>query len=108
MMLKERTNGIGWIIALSAVMLSVQPALGQLEEDPWPMFRHDLRHTGRSEYSTEGNMGDILWSFWTAPSALGLSSPAIDKNGTIYVGWADWFDGGLWAIYPGGTKKWEY
>jgi outer membrane protein assembly factor BamB len=37
-----------------------------------------------------------------------LSSPAIDKDGTIYIGDSDHVDGCFYAINPDGTEKWKY
>ena len=32
-------------------------------DSPWPMFMHDVRHTGRSPYSTADNPYDEKWYF---------------------------------------------
>lgn len=69
----------------------------------WPMFRHDLQHTGQSEYSTSANGGQKAWEFTTAGYVY--SSPAVAPDGTIYVGSGD---GKLYAINPDGTKKWSF
>ncbi|RLF50143.1 MAG: hypothetical protein DRN19_05105, partial [Thermoplasmata archaeon] len=68
---------------------------------PWPMYRRDMRHTGRSPYGKAGCTGVLKWKVkigW-----LISSSPAIDKEGTIYIG-SD--NCKLYAIYPNGTIKW--
>lgn len=76
-------------------------------ESPWPMFRHDLEHTGRSPYT--GPATPTL--HWTFPANDGIaSSPTIGLDGTIYVG-AGWhfagaYDSCLYAINPDGTLKW--
>jgi outer membrane protein assembly factor BamB len=67
----------------------------------WPMYCHDLRHTGRSPYSTVDNHGTEKWRFDTIEWACG--SPVIDVDSVIYIGSND-----LWAIYPNGTLKWKY
>ena len=114
-------------------------------DSPWPMFGHDVRHTGQSPYSTADNPGIEKWRFecdWVEDAPIidsdgiiylgggygglpwyifaiyangslswryktdGLilgSSPAIDENGTIYIG--SW-DCKLYAINPNGTNKW--
>jgi hypothetical protein len=53
-------------------------------KSPWPMFSHDLRHTGRSPYNIYGDLPVVLWNY----SIKGLihSSPVIDEEGTIYIG----------------------
>jgi outer membrane protein assembly factor BamB len=74
-----------------------------LMDSAWPMFQHDVCHTGRSPYGKSGNwfvekwnkeLGDILYS-----------SPAIDKNGIIYIGGLNKY---FYAINPNGTLKWRY
>ncbi len=69
---------------------------------PWPMFHHDTQHTGRSPY-TGPNYNTILWTYNTGGEVN--SSPAIDENGTIYVGSEDH---NLYALNPDGTLKWTY
>ena len=76
----------------------IQPLDG-LMNSPWPMQSHDIRHTGRSPYSTIDTW-DEIWNFnisgWPC-------SPTIDKNGNIYIGGYN-----LYAVYPNGTLKWSY
>jgi outer membrane protein assembly factor BamB len=65
----------------------------------WPMYCHDVRHTGQSPYNTINTTGEEKWL-----TSLGHwieGSPVIDKNGVIYVGGDDFF-----AVYPNGTIKW--
>jgi outer membrane protein assembly factor BamB len=74
-----------------------------LQDSPWPMFCHDMRHTGRSEYDTSRNTGKEKWRFemdnWVD------SSPAIGDDGTIYVGSHDSY---LYAVNHDGTLKWKF
>jgi len=71
-------------------------------DSPWPMYCHDVRHTGRSSFSTNSNLGQEKWRFPTDFWVEG--DPVIDKEGIIYFG------SGLdfYAIYPDGTVKWNY
>jgi len=48
--------------------------------------------------------GSYKWRYKTNGLIWG-SSPAIDENGTIYVGSWDW---NLYALYPNGTMKWRF
>ncbi|MDI6810261.1 MAG: PQQ-binding-like beta-propeller repeat protein [archaeon] len=73
-----------------------------LANSPWPMFRHDPQHTGRSPY-TGPETPTLKWSYVTRGCIR--SSPAIGSDGTIYVGSED---GNLYAINPDGTLKWSY
>jgi len=50
--------------------------------DSWPMFRHDLNHTGYSS-STGPNTNNTLWSYTTGGNVF--SSPAV-VGGMVYVG----------------------
>lgn len=70
-------------------------------DSPWPMYCHDVRHTGRSPYSTADIWGDEKWRFETDHHVRG--SPVIDNEGTIYVGSTE-----LFAVYQNGTLKWSY
>ena len=69
----------------------------------WPMFHHDVQHTGQSQFNTSGNPGMLKWKFTTG-GAIG-SSPAIGADGTLYVGSSD---KNLYAINPDGTQKWAF
>jgi outer membrane protein assembly factor BamB len=88
------------IVVQSSLSLS---GIGGLDDSPWPMFRHDLKHTGLSPYDTSTNPGKLKWSF-TIGSWVD-SSTAIGSDGTIYVG----SDGHkLYAINPDGIEKWNF
>jgi outer membrane protein assembly factor BamB len=66
----------------------------------WPMYCHDVRHTGRSPYSTTNNIGFEKWRL--SLHGLVWGAPVIDDNGIIYIG--AW---NFYAIYPNGTIKWQ-
>ena len=72
-----------------------------LMDSPWPMFRHDVHHTGRSPYGKDGCTALLKWKI--SISGIFLAHPVIDKNGIIYTGS---YYGGLYAIYPNGTIRW--
>jgi len=76
---------------------------GCLQNSSWPMFHHDVRHTGRSPFGMSGGWYNVKWKF--RMDGMVISSPAIDKNGTLYVG----SDGEscLFAIFSNGTEKWR-
>jgi len=71
-------------------------------KSPWPMFRHDLQHTGQSPY-LGAPINTLKWKFKT--DGWVDSSPAIGSDGTIYVGSRDCY---LYAINPDGTLKWKF
>jgi outer membrane protein assembly factor BamB len=95
-----------WIIAALAIVAAATPTVShaQLATSPWPMFQHDLAHTGRSQFSTSSNPGTLKWKFATGSSFLG-SSPAVGADGTIYIGSEG---GNLYAVNPNGTEKWTF
>lgn len=67
---------------------------GGLMDSPWPMICHDVRHTGRSPYSTASNPGTEKWRFKTDGWVDG--APVIDVDGIIYSGS---FSGNFYAIF---------
>ena len=81
---------------LSSPRAGIGPA-----NSPWPVFRHDLGHTGRSQVDTSKNNGLEKWEFDTGSSIF--SSPAIDPDGTIYFG-SEYSK--LYALYTNGLNKW--
>ena len=95
-----------WVV-LGALMvvamgLSVGPGEAQLAGTPWPMFHHDLQHTGRSPYLGPQSP-TLAWKFRTASDVN--SSPAIGADGTIYFGSRDNY---LYALNPDGTLWWKF
>jgi outer membrane protein assembly factor BamB len=68
----------------------------------WPMFKHDPRHKGLSEYDTYDNPGVEKWKYFVEHSLH--YTAVIDKDGILYIG--DAFNG-LYAVYPDGTMKWK-
>ncbi|MDB4794680.1 PQQ-binding-like beta-propeller repeat protein [bacterium] len=56
-----------------------------------------------SAFGQELKPGDLIWEFQTEGEVL--SSPAIGRDGTVYVGS---YDRKVYAINPNGTKKWEF
>jgi outer membrane protein assembly factor BamB len=84
---------------------SETPTDGGLQNSSWPMFHHDARHTGRSPYAPIDYQPAVKWKFHI--KGMTVSSPAIDKNGTIYIGAED-FQKSFFAINPNGTEKWHF
>jgi PKD repeat protein len=67
-------------LAALASVLDIEPAFAAT--DWWPMFHHDLGHTGYST-SAAPDTNDTLWEYATGGNVY--SSPAI-VNGKVYVG----------------------
>jgi len=81
-------------------------------EHPWPMFRHDLKHTARTKY-TGPPTPQLAWKYRVDDQIA--SSAAIHADGTIYVGAGvnilnpnDPSDHYLYAFNPEGTLKWKF
>ena len=80
---------------------TVMPVLKDPMDSPWPMYCHDVRHTGRSPYSTANNPGIEKWR--VRPFGyFGYFAPIIDNDDIIYV-----HRGDLYALYPNGVIKWQ-
>ncbi|MFH2036892.1 MAG: PQQ-binding-like beta-propeller repeat protein [Candidatus Zixiibacteriota bacterium] len=95
---------------VSLIFISAAATMAQLNQDsPWPMFRHDVKHTGMSPYTGPGQPV-LKWTYLTNDGVA--SSPSIGADGTIYVGsgwlWRLQTDSALYAINPDGTLKWKY
>ena len=66
-----------------------------LADSPWPMFRGDMMHTGRSSYNTSNNPGKLKWKFQAGGEIF--SSPTLGPNGNIYFCSYDYH---LYSVYP--------
>ena len=78
-----------------------------LMDSAWPMFHHDVRHTGRSPYGPDqaGNWAVVKWKHYLNDYGGAYSSPAIDDDGVLYLGQNDNY---FLSIYPNGTEKWRF
>lgn len=98
------------IVRFTAVILVLAvTASAQVADSPWPMFRHDLSHTGHTPY-TGPAAPTVKWMFQANDGIA--SSPSVGIDGTIYVG-AGWnfvgaADSFLYAINPDGNLKWKF
>jgi outer membrane protein assembly factor BamB len=110
-------NTLRFLIALGVILcLVLSPVIALMPENtaqaqpadsPWPMFRQNPQHTGRSPYSCAAfGVPKLKWSFIAGwPVYPVHSSPAIGADGTIYVG--SW-DGKLYAINSDGSQSWNF
>lgn len=64
--------------------------------------RSDMATTQQNFYSFDAN-GTLRWQFATGGDIE--SSPAIARDGTVYVGS---YDGNLYAVTPDGIEKWRF
>ncbi len=68
--------------------------------DPWPIYHHDMQHTGRSTFNGPASP-TVIWKYASGPFA---SSPVVKADGTIYVG----NNTNLLALDATGNKKWAF
>lgn len=73
-----------------------------LADSAWPMFHHDLQHTGRSD-AVGPQKANLKWTFETGDDII--SSPVIGPRGIIYFGSKD---GKLYTVMPGGIELWSF
>ncbi|GEM_PF-2685121 len=76
---------------------------GDGEKPIWPMFRRDLKNTGRNEDAEMEPSDDITWTFDT--EGWIDSSPVVGSDGTIYIANRE---GELYALSEDGEKRWSY
>ena len=82
---------------------SMQTLYDGILDSPWPMYCHDIHHSGRSPYSTISNPpGIVKWRFDNDRIGALYGSSVVDINGITYFGGLDFF-----ALYPNGTLKWQ-
>src|SRR5215813_4458525 len=75
-------------------------AQAQLANSSWPIYQHDLLHTGRTTIVGPSSVF-IDWGFLAG--AAFRSGPTVAFDGTIYAGGSR----RLYAVNPGpGTQKW--
>ena len=92
------------ILVVLALIMLCSVASAQLADTPWPMYMHDLRHTGQSPYQSLGEV-DVKWvaTGYDFYSTAGYPDPVIGSDGIIYIG----EDNEFFAFYPNGTLKWN-
>jgi outer membrane protein assembly factor BamB len=86
-----------FVVYMSTVFI----CFSQLHDGPWPMFHHDIEHTGRSPY-VGPSTSTCKWSYATADNVR--SSAVISADGTIYLYARDT----LYAFDPDGSVEWTY
>ncbi|MCX6355659.1 MAG: PQQ-binding-like beta-propeller repeat protein [Candidatus Aureabacteria bacterium] len=91
-----------WLFLMIPLCICM-PAYAQPDPaSPWPMFQHDTRHTGRSQYT--GPSGPVLcWSYMTGNSIN--SSPSLSSQGCVYIGSSD---KKLYALNSDGSVRWVF
>ena len=89
------------VLVLSVIIaLAAGSSLAQPSSSPWPMFRHDARHTGRS--TCEGPSACLLkWSYTTG---VITASAAVGTNNSVYIGTDDC----VFSFTHTGALQWTY
>ena len=88
---------------ISTEMNPILPITLGLMDSAWPMYCHDLRHTGRSPYSTASNSGIEVWRFRCGDYVQG--GGVSDQEGNIYFGSRDRY---LYSLNQNGTLRWRF
>jgi PKD repeat protein len=101
--MKKSIGTVMGVLFLSMVLgLTLNVRIVQSAGDWWPMFHHDLAHTGYSS-STAPATNQTLWTYTTGASVG--SSPAV-VNGTVYFGS---YDHKVYAVNAStGAQVWNY
>ena len=96
------------VVLVLAVGPSVVTLDAQLNLGPWPMFRHDLSHTGRADNYNGPEEPGLAWSYFVGDGII--SSPAIGSDGQIYIGSGLWdmTDRRIYALSSTGALLWSY
>jgi outer membrane protein assembly factor BamB len=72
------------LACVACLHASSREAFAQLADSAWPMFQHDMRHTGQSTFNGPASANNLKWIYrGLAPLK---SAPAIGTDGTIYIG----------------------
>lgn len=104
----NKSHWVGGLLLAGVLLTGTGRA--QLADGPWPMFRHDQRHTGQSPYVGPSEV-NLAWTF--VGEDEGLGEPVIGPTGTIYVGARNGRIGGrdkrkFYALHPDGSIKWTF
>ena len=99
-------KGFRWPVRAVAIALLLSAPAPAAADAPWPVFQHDLQHTGRTTVVGPPQAG-VKWTF---PTVLAPLTPAVAADGTIYqpTGTVGADAGTLYAINPNGTQKWAF
>jgi outer membrane protein assembly factor BamB len=79
----------------------------QFDGGPWPMFRQNPLHTGRTSLRGPSNPA-LMWSYRTGAVGFEIgvdNSPSISSDGRVYVG-SD--DSNLYSLSSSGGMLWSY
>jgi outer membrane protein assembly factor BamB len=91
------------LISLLFSFYAVPQVFASSSLDDWPMFHHDLTHTGYSTSTPTATSATLLWNFTT--NMVVWASPAV-VGGYVYIG----SDGGIAYCLNAsdGSKIWNY
>ncbi len=93
----------GFLIVFLFLVVMVSPVAADFASTPWPMYMHDLNHSGLSPF-TGSQTNNTKWTFATG-SAIAYGNPTLGSDGTIYIGSSNSI---LYALNPDGSLKWSY
>ena len=92
------------LLMLGSVFAGVMPATAQPAESSWPMFRHDVRHTGYN--SAETQLKPPLQKLWHFETGGGVTASPAVANGAVYIASGD---GNVYALdATTGDELWHF
>ncbi len=96
-----------FLFSLFAIFMSapLSSSFAALADTPWPMFGHDLQHTGRSSYSGP-KIPEKKWEYDIGNIGAENISAAVGLDGAVYIG--SYIDDRLYAFETDGTVRWYY
>jgi len=98
-------NRISIVVVMFLLGFGITAYAG-IADTPWPMYMHDVRHTGQSEY--KGSEYPVLqWDFYV--EGEDFSPLVVGSDGTFYFISQDWsvMKGGLYSVSPDGSLSWK-
>ena len=74
---------LAWLFTNLFFMVSYSSVFAQLADSSWPMFMHDIKHTGQSTLNGPQN-NTMYWQYKTGSEIV--APPVLSTDSTIYVG----------------------
>ncbi|MBN1593205.1 MAG: PQQ-binding-like beta-propeller repeat protein, partial [Candidatus Coatesbacteria bacterium] len=83
------------------------PYVSEGSSHPWPMFRHDPRHTSCTDF--EGPLTPRLkWSFnYSEVDPINMTTPTVDNEGNIYFGSQNGNPTKFYSLNSAGEVRWS-
>lgn len=90
------------LLVLTSMTFPLSICSGQPAQSPWPMFRHDVKRSGRGS-EIGPSTPTMVWTYHFLSSFLGEA--VLGSSGRIYVGSSA---SHIYVLEPGGQLAWSY